>query len=130
MSDFTYKYDATILQVRNVNLTLGGNPILRDVNLTVRDIKRPDMAQGQIIGLLGPSGIGKTQLLQVMTGLRKPTSGDVLLGPDGVPVRPGLVGKVPQNYLLFDWRTIYDNLSIAGTQAGLRGPALRDKVQS
>jgi ABC-type nitrate/sulfonate/bicarbonate transport system ATPase subunit len=130
MSDFAYKYDATILQVRNVNLTLGGNPILRDVNLTVRDIKRPDMAQGQIIGLLGPSGIGKTQLLQVLTGLRAPTSGEVLLGPDGVPVRAGLVGKVPQNYLLFDWRTVYDNLAIAGAQAGLKGAALRDKIQS
>lgn len=128
MSELPYQYGTTILQIRDVSLTLGGKQILREINAEVKDIRRPDLAQGQVIGLLGPSGIGKTQFLQILTGLKKPTTGQVLLGPDNVPVHPGLVGKVPQNYLLFDWRTVAENLSIAGHQAGLSGTALREKV--
>ena len=124
-----YKYADTILQVKNVSLALGGNQILRDVNVEVKNIVRPDLAQGQVVGFLGPSGIGKTQFLQVLTGLRKPTTGDVLLGAQGVPVHAGLVGKVPQDYILFDWRTVWDNLAIAGHQGGLTGTAVREKVE-
>ncbi|HPE62549.1 MAG TPA: ABC transporter ATP-binding protein [Methanothrix sp.] len=76
---------------------------LRDVNLSVGD--------KEFICLLGPSGCGKTTLLRIMAGLERPTSGEVTL--DGVPIeRPGPQrGMVFQEYSLFPWRTILDNVA-------------------
>ncbi|HPJ31162.1 MAG TPA: ATP-binding cassette domain-containing protein, partial [Methanothrix sp.] len=76
---------------------------LRDVNLSVGD--------KEFICLLGPSGCGKTTLLRIMAGLERPTSGAVLL--DGVPIEgPGPQrGMVFQEYSLFPWRTILDNVA-------------------
>ena len=76
---------------------------LRDVNLSVDD--------KEVICLLGPSGCGKTTLLRIMAGLERPTSGSVLL--DGVPIEgPGPQrGMVFQEYSLFPWRTILDNVA-------------------
>lgn len=54
-----YEKKDTILKVENVSLTLGGNHILKDVNVEIKDVVRPGCTQGQIVGFLGPSGIGK-----------------------------------------------------------------------
>jgi NitT/TauT family transport system ATP-binding protein len=76
---------------------------LHDVNLSVGD--------KEFMCLLGPSGCGKTTLLRIMAGLERPTSGAVLL--DGEPIEgPGPQrGMVFQEYSLFPWRTILDNVA-------------------
>lgn len=112
-----YEKAEVLLCAKNVSLNLGGRPILREVNLEVRDIKRPGMTQGQIVGLLGPSGMGKTQLFRILSGLNHPDSGQVLVGKEQVPVRAGMVGVVAQNYPLFRHRTVLSNLIVAGKQA-------------
>lgn len=63
-----------VLQVQNISLALGGKQILRDLSFEIRDIYRPETVTGQV-GLLGPSGMGKTQLFHVLAGLKKPDSG-------------------------------------------------------
>ncbi len=75
---------------------------LRDVNLNVGD--------NEFVCLVGPSGCGKTTLLRIIAGLEHPTSGQVLL--DGVPITgPGSQrGMVFQEYSLFPWRTVLDNV--------------------
>ena len=55
-----YEILEPVLQVKNVSLRLGGNPILRDLSFEILDIHRAESTTGQIVGLLGPSGIGKT----------------------------------------------------------------------
>ena len=69
MSSPSYEYKETILNVTGVSLTLGGTPVLRDLNLEVKDVYRPGLTQGQVVGLLGPSGIGKTCLFRILAGL-------------------------------------------------------------
>lgn len=56
---YEYEKKETILKVEGVSLTLNGTQILKDIKVEVKDIVRPNMSQGQIIGFLGPSGIGK-----------------------------------------------------------------------
>lgn len=92
----------------------GRTVVLRDVNVEIKDVRRPDMpdiTQGQVVGFLGPSGIGKTQLSRILAGLQKPTFGRVLIGEEGVPIqRPGLVGMVQQHYTVYDYLTVFQNL--------------------
>jgi ABC-type nitrate/sulfonate/bicarbonate transport system ATPase subunit len=111
----TYKKEEIILQVRNVNLTYD-RPILRDINFDIHNITRPNMLQGQVVSLIGRSGIGKTQLFKILSGLLIPQTGSVKIDSDLHPVTAGEVGVVPQNYILFNHRTILDNLKL-----GLRG---------
>ena len=113
------EYRSRILQIQNLSLTLGGNPILSNVNAAIYDIQRPDHITGQVVGLLGPSGIGKTRLFRIIAGLDQPDSGSVLVGEEQVPVRRGMVGVVAQNYPLFPHRTVAGNLIIACRRAGL-----------
>lgn len=122
-----YEYKETLLKVQNVSLTLGGKLILRDVNLEIKNLVRPGLTQGQVVGLLGPSGIGKTRLFRLLAGLDEPDTGVVLL-ENNQPVRRGRVGVVAQNYPLFAHRTVLGNLSVAGRQAGLSGAQSRHKA--
>jgi polar amino acid transport system ATP-binding protein/sulfate transport system ATP-binding protein len=128
MTGVVYEYGATILKAENIGLTLGGNVILRDVDLEVKDLRRPGMISGQVIGLLGPSGIGKTRFFRILAGLDTPNAGAVLIGEKRVPVQRGMVGVVAQNYPLFQHRTIIDNLVVAGRQGGLSASGARDKA--
>src|SRR5438445_5387015 len=114
MAALTYTYGETILKVEHVSKTLGGSVILRDLNLEVRDLRRPGFTQGQVVGLLGPSGIGKTTLFRILAGLDRPDTGTVLLGTECVPVERGMVGVVAQQYPLFAHRTVVGNLAVSG----------------
>jgi ABC-type nitrate/sulfonate/bicarbonate transport system ATPase subunit len=110
-----YNKEKTILQVENVNLAFD-RPILRNVNFSIQNVTRADVHQGQVISLIGRSGIGKTQLFKILAGLITPQTGTVKIGLDLHQVIPGEVGVVPQNYILFHHRTILENLKL-----GLRG---------
>lgn len=113
----TYELKGILLELKNVALSFGVKPVLKDINVTVRDIVRPDVTQGQVIGILGPSGIGKTQLSRIMTGLQDPSFGQVLVGVDRKPVQAGAVGYVPQNYPLLRHRTVLGNLMLAAKRS-------------
>lgn len=123
------EYKEVILKVEGVNLTLGGKLILRDVNLEIRNLVRPGMTQGQVVGLLGPSGVGKTRLFRIMAGLDQPDSGQVLINEAGIPVERGMVGVVAQNYPLFENRTVTSNLTVAGKLRGMSGQQALDKAK-
>jgi NitT/TauT family transport system ATP-binding protein len=129
MSDIVCEYRETLLKVTNVSVTLGGMPILRDVNLEIKNIHRPGLTQGQVVGLLGPSGMGKTTLFRVLAGLDEPDTGTVLVGEEGRPVRRGMVGVVAQDYPLFAHRTVLGNLVVAGRNAGLSRSEAVDKAR-
>lgn len=113
---FPYEKHEILLKIDHMSLDLGGKVILRDVNGEIADIIRPGCSQGQAVALLGPSGIGKTQLFRCISGLQHPTSGQVLVNNPLVPVKRGMVGVVTQRYPLFNHRTIIDNLEVAAQQ--------------
>jgi ABC-type nitrate/sulfonate/bicarbonate transport system ATPase subunit len=100
-----------VLQVTNVGLTYD-RPILRDINFCIRNIVRPGLLQGQVVSLVGRSGIGKTQLFKILSGLQQPTAGLVTIH-DNKPVKAGDMGVIFQNYYLFEWRTVHQSLMLA-----------------
>jgi len=107
-----YTKNEVLLDVKDVSLYYD-KPILRDVNFTIHNIVRPGLSQGQVVSLIGRSGVGKTQLFKILAGLVQPDSGSIRIGIEQQAVEAGQVGIVPQNYLLFNHRTIYDNLRLA-----------------
>ncbi len=113
-----------LISLRDVRLRLGGHPILDGVSLEIRDRVRPHQLTGQIVGLLGPSGVGKTRLLRIIAGLDPPDSG-VVLGPGGKPLDVQQVGVVFQNYPLLRHRTVLANLEVASRIAGSTASAAR-----
>jgi polar amino acid transport system ATP-binding protein/sulfate transport system ATP-binding protein len=119
MSTHAFERKGVLLDIQGVSITRGGVPVLRDVNAEIRDVVRPGMQQGQIVGLLGPSGVGKTTLFKIMAGLLRPDTGTVKIGAEGRPAEPGLVGVVAQNYILFEHRSVLGNLTVAARQAGM-----------
>ena len=119
MTTHVYERRGTLLDIQGVRFARGGTAILRDLTAQIRDVVRPGMSQGQIVGLLGPSGVGKTTLFKILAGLVYPDEGTVRIGEAGTPADPGLVGVVTQNYVLFEHRTVLGNLLIAGKQAGM-----------
>lgn len=79
----------SLVQLKKVNLTLSGVPILENINL--------DIHEGETVAIIGMNGSGKTSLLRVILGLYKPTKGSI-------KVNTKKIGYVPQK-LEFD-RTI------------------------
>jgi ABC-type nitrate/sulfonate/bicarbonate transport system ATPase subunit len=141
---YPYSYGPTLLKIDNINLSYGDKPILHGVSAEIKKIIRPGQVQGQVVGILGPSGMGKTQLFRIISGLNTPTSGQVLLNqaaapgaaPILTPVKTGEVGVVAQSYPLFPHRTIIGNLMLAArnhpdaqakVEAMLNGFELYDK---
>ena len=107
-----YTRNEIILSAEGVGLSYD-KLILRDVSFPIHNLSRPGVEQGQVISLIGRSGIGKTQLFKILAGMLQPTTGTVRIGVDLHPVQAGEVGIVPQNYLLFRHRTVMQNLAIA-----------------
>lgn len=77
--------------------------------LALQDIDL-DIEENEFVCFIGPSGCGKTTLLRIIAGLEEATSGSVYL--DGIPISgPGPErGMVFQEYSLFPWRTVIDNV--------------------
>lgn len=92
---------------------------LRNIHKSFGDFKASDdvtigIDKGKLIGLLGPSGSGKTTILRMLAGLEHPDSGDIFI--DGVrvndlPASKRGIGFVFQNYALFRYMTVYDNIA-------------------
>ncbi|MBS1709773.1 MAG: ABC transporter ATP-binding protein [Armatimonadetes bacterium] len=118
MSDYHFEKHQCVLRATGVHLTLGEKKILRDVNLQIDNIVRPGKTQGQVVGLLGPSGMGKTQLFRLLAGLNTPDEGTVEVGDPLQPIAAGQVGVVAQDYPLFQNRTVMSNLLLAGRLSG------------
>ncbi|MBQ9746442.1 MAG: ABC transporter ATP-binding protein [Clostridia bacterium] len=66
-----------MIEIKNINHSLGGKEVLKNVNLTVKE--------GSVLGLVGINGAGKSTLLRIVSGVYKPDGGEVLC--DGVNVQ-------------------------------------------
>ena len=130
-----YQKNGPLLAIENVTLKYGTRIILENVNIKLRRMIRANMPTGRIVSFLGPSGIGKTQLLRILAGLLQPTSGHVYIDIDDddatntdntkISVEPGLVGLVMQQYPLYRNRTVMSNLVVAAKQAGDKKDAVK-----
>jgi NitT/TauT family transport system ATP-binding protein len=107
-----------ILELRNLEKTYvtrqGATQALLPTSCT--------MMPGEFVSLLGPSGCGKSTTLYLVAGLERPTGGEILLGDRRIE-KPGRDrGMVFQNYTLFPWLTVRQNVHFSFGLARNRGP--------
>ncbi|PYI56171.1 sulfate/molybdate ABC transporter ATP-binding protein [Paenibacillus flagellatus] len=98
------------IEVNQLRKTFGGYIASDDVSFGIE--------KGRLVGLLGPSGGGKTTILRMLAGLETPDSGDIYI--DGkrvndVPAQQRGIGFVFQNYALFRHMSVYDNIAFGLT---------------
>jgi ABC-type nitrate/sulfonate/bicarbonate transport system ATPase subunit len=109
-----------------------GKPVLKNVRQKVHNIVRLGMEQGQVVAILGPSGIGKSTLFELLAGLRKPTQGAIKTYDQAqnalVPVEAGMVGMVYQTYDLFPFLNVRSQLELGAKKGGLQASEAKDKV--
>ena len=119
-----------LLQAEGVIMRFGGLTAVNNVNMTVNE--------GEIVGLIGPNGAGKTTFFNCLTGLYKPTEGQVRLSGVQLPPKPRAVVKAGmartfQNIRLFANMTALENVMVGRycrTSAGVftsivHGPKFR-----
>jgi len=116
-----YKTENTLLCLNDVSVGYGDKMILKNVSLVEKNIIREGHAStGQTIAFIGRSGRGKSTLFKALTGLIKPSVGQVLLTDlstedkdDAKEVNEGDVGFVDQKYTLFRHKTVKQILDYA-----------------
>ena len=112
-----------ICEARNVSVSFdptGDRLVLKDVTLAINS--------GEVVAILGPSGCGKSTLLRALVGLLKPTRGDILA--HGLPlegIHPG-IAIVFQNFALYPWLTVRENVQLALNGLGLDPPTAGKRV--
>jgi len=92
------------LRALNISKFYGENKIIKDVSL--------DVNEGEIVSLLGVSGVGKTTLFNVISGLSIPNLGKILLDSEDITGKTGHISYMLQKDLLLPYKTILDNVSL------------------
>lgn len=103
----------TLLKVENISKSYNGKIILRDIHFEIKDIIRPGLVQGQVVSLVGQSGMGKSTLFDILSGILEPDSGSVKIGKDQKPAQLGEMGVVFQDSYIYPWRRIKTILEFA-----------------
>ncbi|NLY18042.1 MAG: ABC transporter ATP-binding protein [Clostridiaceae bacterium] len=99
-----------MLEIKNLNVHYGVIHVLKGISITVNE--------GEIVTLIGANGAGKTTTLRAISGLKKPTSGEILLNGknitdvsarDRVKMR---ISQVPEGRRIFSTMTVLENLEL------------------
>ena len=105
----SFKSVNSIISFENVSLSYGNRLILDNINFKINE--------GQIFGMLGPNGVGKSTIFNLITGLVSPKSGQIKIAGENVLNYPTFlrtkkfkVGYVPQHGGYFNDLTLHDNL--------------------
>lgn len=69
-----------IINAKNINLIINNNHILKDITFNIK--------KGDFLNIIGPNGSGKTSLIEILTGLKKPTSGTLKINTKNIGYLP------------------------------------------
>ena len=105
----SFKKQNSIIELENISLSYGNRLILDNINFKINE--------GQIFGMLGPNGVGKSTIFNLITGLITPQNGKIKIGgedatnyPVYIRTKKFKVGYVPQYGGYFSNLTLLDNL--------------------
>ena len=103
-----------MIEVRELKKDFGQVKAVRGISFTVH--------KGEIYGIVGPDGAGKTTTLRMIAGVMKPSGGEILLSDqkNGKAV-PGRMGYMPQNFSLYEEFSVWENMDFVGSMYGVTG---------
>ena len=116
---------STAVSIRGLRKVFGARTAVEGLDL--------EIATGEVFGLLGPNGSGKTTTIRMLCGLMTPTAGsasvvgfDVVAQPEQVRRR---IGYMSQRFGLYDDLTVAENMRFYASVYGLRGDARRRRIE-
>ena len=72
----SFKEKKPIIKLENISLSFKNRSVLENISFNLN--------QGQILGLLGPNGVGKSTIFNIITGLLKPNNGSIIISGENV----------------------------------------------
>lgn len=110
------------LKATNITKSYNNCNVIQNVNI--------NLDEGEIVSLLGVSGVGKTTVFNILSGLVKPDVGKVFLKDKDITGIPGNVSYMLQKDQLFEFKTIIDNISLPLIIKGIRKEEARSIARS
>jgi ABC-2 type transport system ATP-binding protein len=115
----------SMIEVKNVTKRYGEKAVVDNLNFEVNE--------GEIFGFIGPSGSGKTTTIRLLTGVIRPTEGQVrLMGEDPSHQTSKMrekFGYLPQLFVLYPNLTVRENLNFAGSLYGMTPRSRRKRIK-
>ena len=108
------------IQIRGLSKKFGDLVVLDQLNF--------DMFDGEFLGVVGPTGCGKTTFCNVVTNLLPPTEGQVTVDNEPINYRKHNISFVFQAPSCLPWRTVWDNVKIGLEIRGIPEKELRERV--
>ncbi len=108
------------LKTEHISKSFEDKQVLKDINITLNE--------NEIVSLLGASGVGKTTLFHVISGLLKPDEGKVQCFDEEITGQAGKISYMLQKDLLLPYKTIEDNVSLPLIIRGARKKDARETV--
>lgn len=109
-----------ILQAEHITKAYGENQVLQNVSVTLQE--------GELVCLLGVSGVGKTTLFNILSGLTLPDSGKVLLEGNDITGKTGYLSYMQQKDLLLPHKTVLDNVALPLVLNGVKKKEAREQA--
>lgn len=110
------------LIVKNVSKAFDQNKIIDNIDIELRE--------GEIVSLLGASGVGKSTLFNIIAGISMPDSGQVILDGEDITGQSGLVSYMLQKDMLLPYKTVLDNVALPLVIKGMKKKAARERALS
>lgn len=114
-----------MLTIKNLTKMYDQNVIFKNLNLTVQE--------GEVLSIVGPSGIGKTTLIKIMAGLEPANSGEITINNEAISIdgerSDANIGLIFQDFNLFPNFTVMDNITLAPVNVN-KVPAEKAKEQA
>ena len=112
-----------IIEMHNITKSFGKFTAINNLNLTI--------CKGEIYGLLGPNGSGKTTIIKMMCGLLRPTTGSIQIFRRSIPCKVIMnrIGYMPQDTAIYLDNTVHENLLFFGGIYGMKKEQLEEKEQ-
>lgn len=92
------------LEAKNISKSFDGRKIVENISIGLKE--------GELVCLLGASGVGKTTIFNILSGLIQPDEGSVLLNGTDISGKAGHVSYMLQNDLLLEYKTVLDNVAL------------------
>lgn len=111
-----------VLQAEHISKSYGEKQVLQDISIVLEE--------GELVSLLGVSGVGKTTLFNILSGLTLPDSGQVLLENEDITGKSGNLSYMLQKDLLLPHKTVLDNVALPLLLNGKKKGEAREKAEA
>jgi ABC-2 type transport system ATP-binding protein len=111
-----------MIEIKNVTKNFGSVNALKDFSLQIK--------KGEILGLVGPDGAGKTTLIRLMLGLYRQYQGEIrILGQTDIESIKAKLSYIPQRFSLYQDLTVLENIDLIGSLYGIEKAAIHQKAE-